>query len=55
MFLAASDCCVPIATGLALKESMGSPETYILSGGHITSSLCFGFLLRRSEEFLLGG
>jgi hypothetical protein len=55
IFLGASDTIVPVATGLALREAMGGPETYLLSGNHDTAALCFGFILRRSERFILHG
>ncbi len=53
LFLGESDTRVPLETGFSLWEAMGEPETYLLGGNHETASICFGFLLRRSEEFLL--
>jgi len=53
IFLGAGDTSVPIATGLALRRAMGEPETYLLSGNHETAALCFGFILRRTDEFVL--
>ncbi len=53
LFLGESDTRVPLGTGFSLWEAMGEPETYLLGGNHETASICFGFLLRRSEEFLL--
>jgi hypothetical protein len=38
-----------------LRAALGDPETYILEGDHDTAALCFGFILRRSERFLLEG
>jgi hypothetical protein len=55
LFLGAHDTQVPTATGLALWRAMGQPELYLLSGNHETASLCFGFILRRSERFLREG
>lgn len=55
LFLGESDTRVPLETGFSLWEAMGEPETYLLGGNHETASICFGFLLRRSEEFLLAG
>jgi uncharacterized protein YceK len=55
LFLGAHDTQVPTATGLALWRAMGEPELYLLSGNHETASLCFGFILRRSERFLREG
>jgi hypothetical protein len=52
LFLGAWDTKVPVATGLALREGLGGPETYLLAGNHETASLCFGFILRRTEAFL---
>ncbi len=54
LFFGASDTVVPVKTGIALREALGEPETYLLSGNHDTACLCFGFILRRTEEFLLG-
>jgi hypothetical protein len=55
LFLGASDTVVPVATGLALRTALGDPETYLLGGIHDSASVCFGFILRRSERFLLEG
>jgi len=55
LFLGVGDTVVPVATGRALRAALGNPETYILGGNHDTASLCFGFILRRSERFLLEG
>ena len=55
LFLGASDTVVPVATGLALRAALGDPETYLLGGNHDSASVCFGFILRRSEAFLLEG
>ena len=55
LFLGASDTVVPVATGLALRGALGDPETYLLGGNHDSASVCFGFILRRSERFLLEG
>jgi hypothetical protein len=55
LFLGAQDTQVPTQTGLALWRAMGEPELYLLSGNHETASLCFGFILRRSERFLREG
>jgi hypothetical protein len=55
LFLGASDTVVPAATGRSLRAALGDPETYILAGNHDTAALCFGFILRRSERFLLEG
>jgi hypothetical protein len=55
LFLGANDTRIPIATGLALWQALGAPELYLLSGNHDTASLCFGFILRRSEQFLREG
>jgi hypothetical protein len=55
LFLGAGDTVVPAATGRALRAVLGDPETYILGGNHDTASLCFGFILRRSERFLFEG
>jgi hypothetical protein len=55
LFLGASDTVVPVATGLALRAALGDPETYLLGGNHDSASVCFGFILRRSERFLLEG
>jgi hypothetical protein len=55
LFLGAGDTVVPVATGRTLRAALGDPETYVLGGNHDTASLCFGFILRRSERFLLGG
>jgi hypothetical protein len=55
LFLGAGDTVVPAATGRALRAALGDPETYVLGGNHDTASLCFGFILRRSERFLLEG
>jgi dienelactone hydrolase len=55
LFLGAGDTVVPAATGRALRSALGDPETYTLAGNHDTASLCFGFILRRSERFLLEG
>ncbi|HEV8675396.1 MAG TPA: hypothetical protein VGX21_15215 [Methylomirabilota bacterium] len=55
LFLGARDTVVPVATGLALRAALGDPETYLLGGNHDTASVCFGFILRRSERFLLEG
>lgn len=46
---------VPTETGLALWRALGEPELYLLAGNHETASLCFGFILRRSERFLREG
>ena len=40
--------------GRALGRAMGSPETYVLAGDHQSSGLCFGFILREADAFLLG-
>ena len=53
LFLSSDDSMVPIETGLALRDALGRPETYLLSGNHGTASLCFGFVLREAEDFLL--
>jgi hypothetical protein len=53
LFLGASDTVVPVATGLELRGALGGPETYLLGGNHDSASVCFGFILRRSERFLL--
>jgi hypothetical protein len=55
LFLGAGDTVVPAATGLSLRAALGDPETYILGGNHDTAALCFGFILRRSERFLIEG
>jgi hypothetical protein len=55
LFLGASDTVVPVATGLELRGALGGPETYLLGGNHDSASVCFGFILRRSERFLLEG
>lgn len=55
LFLGASDTVVPVATGLSLRAALGDPETYVLGGNHDTAAVCFGFILRRSERFLLEG
>lgn len=55
MFVGARDTKVPAETGLALWRALGEPELYLLSGNHDTASLCFGFILRRSERFLREG
>ena len=55
MFVGARDTQVPTKTGLELWRALGEPELYILSGNHETASLCFGFILRRSERFLREG
>jgi hypothetical protein len=55
LFLGASDTVVPVATGLALRAALGGPETYLLGGNHDSASVCFGFILRQSERFLLDG
>jgi hypothetical protein len=55
LFLGVSDTVVPVATGLSLRTALGNPETYLLGGNHETAALCFGFILRRSERFLLEG
>jgi hypothetical protein len=55
LFLGASDTVVPVATGLSLRAALGDPETYVLGGSHDTAAVCFGFILRRSERFLLEG
>jgi hypothetical protein len=55
MFVGARDTQVPTETGLELWRALGEPELYILSGNHETASLCFGFVLRRSERFLREG
>jgi hypothetical protein len=55
MFVGARDTQVPTETGLELWRALGEPELYLLSGNHETASLCFGFVLRRSERFLREG
>jgi hypothetical protein len=55
LFLGASDTVVPVVTGLELRAALGDPETYLLGGNHDSASVCFGFILRRSEQFLLEG
>ena len=55
LFLGAGDTVVPVGTGRALRAALGDPETYVLGGNHDTASVCFGFILRRSERFLLEG
>jgi dienelactone hydrolase len=55
LFVGASDRRVPTETGLGLWRALGAPELYLLSGNHETASLCFGFILRRSERFLREG
>jgi hypothetical protein len=55
LFLGIGDTVVPVGTGRALRATLGNPETYVLGGNHDTASLCFGFILRRSERFLLEG
>lgn len=55
LFLGARDTRVPTETGLTLWRALGEPELYVLSGNHETASLCFGFILRRSERFLREG
>jgi hypothetical protein len=55
LFLGVSDTVVPVATGLSLRTALGDPETYLLGGNHDTAALCFGFILRQSERFLLEG
>jgi len=55
LFLGASDTVVPVATGLSLRAALGNPETYLLGGNHDSAAVCFGFILRRSERFLLEG
>ena len=52
LFLGASDTVVPVETGLALRDALGAPETYLLSGNHDTACLCFGFILRQVDGFL---
>ncbi len=54
LFLGRSDRIVPIEGALALRPALGCPETYVLAGNHETATLCFGFILRRADEFLLG-
>jgi hypothetical protein len=54
LFIGSCDTSVPTRTGLDLRRALGDPEVYLLSGGHITSCLCFGFILGRIDEFLLG-
>jgi hypothetical protein len=54
LFIGSCDTSVPTETGLDLRRALGDPEVYLLSGGHVTSCLCFGFILSRIEEFLLG-
>jgi len=39
----------------ALWGALGKPELSLLSVNHQTASLCFGFILRRSERFLREG
>ncbi len=53
LFLSAGDTSVPIAGGRALREAMGGPEPFVLAGDHETSGICFGFVLRRADEFFL--
>ena len=55
LFVGVSDTIVPVATGLSLRAALGEPETYVLEGNHDTAAVCFGFILRRSERFLLEG
>jgi hypothetical protein len=55
LFLGVGDTVVPVGTGRALRAALGDPETYVLGGNHDTASVCFGFILRRSERFLLEG
>jgi hypothetical protein len=55
LFLGVSDTVVPVATGLSLRAALGDPETYVLGGNHDSAAVCFGFILRRSERFLLEG
>jgi hypothetical protein len=55
LFLGVGDTVVPVATGLELRAALGDPETYLLAGNHDTASVCFGFILRRGERFLLEG
>jgi hypothetical protein len=55
LFLGAADTVIPVATGLELRGALGDPETYLLGGNHDSASVCFGFILRRSEQFLLEG
>jgi hypothetical protein len=55
MFVGARDTQVPTKTGLELWRALGEPELYILPGNHESASLCFGFVLRRSERFLREG
>ena len=52
LFLGAQDRKVPIEGGLALREALGRPETYVLAGNHETASVSFGFVLRQALEFL---
>ncbi len=53
LFLGAWDEKVPVAGSLALRDALGRPETYLLAGNHETASLCFGWVLREAEAFLL--
>ena len=53
LILGSSDTKVPVALGFALREAMGGPECYVMAGNHATACICFGFLLRRTKEFLL--
>jgi hypothetical protein len=54
LFLADSDTMVPLVCGLELREALGEPETWLLSGEHEVAGCCFGFVLRQADEFLLG-
>ncbi|MBI3725757.1 hypothetical protein HY251_17660 [bacterium] len=54
VFLSDEDTTVPIEGGLALRDALGKPETWILSGNHETAGFCFGFVLGRADDFLLG-
>ncbi len=53
IFFGAKDTLVPIESGLELRKAMGNPEAYLMAGNHATASLCFGYILRRADRFLL--
>ncbi len=53
LFLSHGDTRVPIEGGRLVETAMGSPATWELAGNHQTSGICFGFVLRETEAFLL--
>lgn len=54
LFLADSDTLVPLPCGLALREALGQPETWLISGQHEVAGCSFGFVLHEADGFLLG-